>query len=254
MAFSPDGKLLASASWGTVKLWDVGSRKVTASLKGHQANVSTIAFSPDGRILASGAGSPMSVELELWDVKTGKNIASLKGHKGFVTAVAFSPDGKTLASGSHDETIKLWDVATGKNTSTLQGHTGTVRSVTFSPDGKSLASCGGIRPADPKRGPILGDIKLWDMKTAKNTATFKGINAEVYSVAFSPDGKTLASGDMDQMVRLWDIGNAKNIVTLKGHNHYITFVAFSPDGKTLATGGAFEKTIKLWDVPSLQVK
>ncbi len=153
VAFSPDGKTLASGS-KSIKLWDaVTNGTNTATLEGHTGNVSSVAFSPDGKTLASGS---QDTSIKLWDVASGKNTATLEGHANAVYSVAFSPNGKTLASGSEDRTIKLWDVASGTNTATLKGHMGGVWSVAFGPDGKRLAS-----------GSVDSTIKLWDVAPAK---------------------------------------------------------------------------------------
>ena len=127
VAFSPDSKTLASASYdGTLKLWDMTTGKERATLGEYKGCLGCVAFSPDGKTLASGAiGSPVYFpdlkNVKLWDVATGKVRTTRKGHTGHVHSVAFSPDGKTLASVSGD--VKLWDVATNKERATLQGHT-----------------------------------------------------------------------------------------------------------------------------------
>jgi WD40 repeat protein len=130
VAYSPDGKSLASGSGPTIQL-----------------------ATPDGKKPASGSGDQT---VKLWDVQTGKEQATLKGHTSLVSSVAFSPDGKTLASGSHDKTVRLWDVQTGQEQATLRGHASPVSSVAFSPDGKTLAS-----------GSSDETIRLWEVQTGK---------------------------------------------------------------------------------------
>lgn len=110
--FSPDGKLIASASAdGTLKLWEVDTGKVKATLKGHTVRVRSCAFSPDGKLIVSAS---MDKTLKLWDVATGKEKTTLKGHSDWVRSCAFSPDGRLIVSGSWDRTLKLWEVDTGK--------------------------------------------------------------------------------------------------------------------------------------------
>jgi WD40 repeat protein len=119
VAFSPDGKTLASGGEGLnrkgeVKLWEVATGQENATLKAHASHVMAVAFSPDGKLLASGGTSSVgadSGEVKIWDAATGQLKATLRGHARPVVSVAFSPDGETLASGSYDSTIRLWDVA-----------------------------------------------------------------------------------------------------------------------------------------------
>jgi WD40 repeat protein len=165
-----------------------------------------------------------------------------------VLSVALSSDGKMLA-GCLGKAIKLWDVATGKELATLKGHTSLVRSVAFSPDGKTLASGSGDFESPFAGHDPPGQIKLWDVATGRNIANLTGHAKLVFSVAYSPDGKTLASGSYDQTIKLWDFASGKEKATLKGHDLSISPLAFSPDGKTLASGSE-DYTIKLWDLAS----
>src|SRR4051794_18687041 len=149
VAFSPDGKRLASGSRdASVRLWEVKTGEpreletrelIGAPLLGHKGSVTSVAFSPNGKWLASGS---LDRSVRLWDVETGQPIGTpLLGHKSSVTSVAFSPNGKWLASASDDNSVRLWDVETGQPIGTpLMGHTSFVRSVAFSPNGRRLAS------------------------------------------------------------------------------------------------------------------
>jgi WD40 repeat protein len=240
VAFSPDGKILASGSWDdTIRLWDVATRQsLGAPLTGHTTNdVTSVAFSPDGTILASGSQDKTII---LWDVATRQSLgAPLTGHTQYLRSVAFSPDGKTLASGGEDKTIILWDVATRRPLGVpLTDHTAAVRSVAFSPDGKTLASSGEDKT-----------IILWDVATRRPlNAPLTGHTGSVMYIAFSPDGKTLASGSWDKTIILWDVATRTPLgPPLTGHTDSLRSVAFSPDGKTLASGGG-EKKIILWDL------
>jgi WD40 repeat protein len=248
VAFSPDGKRLASASWDrTVILWDVDSRKQLTTLEGHTREVSGVAFSPDGKRLASASQDKTVI---LWDVDSRKPLATLEGHKNQVYGVAFSPDGR-LASASEDKTVILWDVDSSKLLATLEGHKNEVYGVTFSPDGKRLASASQDKT-----------VILWDVDSRKPMATLKedadrleplvtleAHKDQVWGVAFSPNGKRLASPSLAKAVILWDVDSRKPLATLEGHKDQVWGLAFSPDGKRLASA-SLDKTVILWDVDS----
>jgi WD40 repeat protein len=138
--FSRDGALLAGVAGTTIKLWDVTTWEVVATLSGHKAEPWSLAFSPDNRFLASGHKDGA---IGLWDLAAKRPLAFLRGHTQAIYSVAFSPDGKTLASGGADNLIKFWNVALQQEVATLRGHRGPVASVAFSPDGNELASSGG---------------------------------------------------------------------------------------------------------------
>ncbi|MDP6634657.1 MAG: protein kinase [Phycisphaerae bacterium] len=283
VVFSPDGKRLASGSRDkTVKLWDIAKRPLRA-LKGHSESVQSIAFSSDGKRLASGS---FDKTIKLWDTVTGKELLTLTGHLNWVHCIAFSPDGKLIASGSEDKTIKLWDTVTGKELLTLKGHSHAVSSVAFSPDCKRLASTsygttklwdivagkellmskglegGGGSVAFSPDGKLLASvnhdnsIKLCNAVTGRELLTLKGHSRwlswstehsrSVASVAFSCNGKLLASGSEDKTIGLWDTVTGEELLTLKGHSDGVTSVAFSPDDKRLVSGSR-DGTIKLWD-------
>jgi WD40 repeat protein len=162
--------------------------------------------------------------------------------------IALSPDGNTLAIGGYNNIVTLWDVNTGQTlrTLTLSADTGSVNPVTFSPDGKYLAFPGAI--ADMNQ-----PIRLWDIATKDGLIKFSSegyLNAN--ALAFSPDGKLLASGDWDGTVYLWDVSSGKVLRPLKGHTDMILSLAFSPDGKWLASG-SYDNSVLLWEAASGQI-
>ena len=216
IAFSPGGRLLASASYDTIRLWDVEPGEQVQNLGGHTHSLYAVAFSPDGGLLASGSDDDT---VRLWDVETGEQVQKLGWNAYRVNAVTFSPDGRLLASASNDKTIRLWDVETGVLVQQLEGHRDTVNVVTFSPNGRLLASTSSD-----------GMIKLWDMATAKQfwqvetgsdlwllwplkrRRYFSRVNVD-----FSPDGKLLASTSTDGMIRLLETATGNQVRKIGNH-------------------------------------
>jgi WD40 repeat protein/tRNA A-37 threonylcarbamoyl transferase component Bud32 len=277
VAFSPDGRFLAAAGGGEktgeVIVWEAASSKQLFTLRGHAGRVLGAAFSPDGAWIASASADQT---IKVWDTATGKELLTLQGHTKEAQAVAFSPDGRRLASAGaysnwrsrheHEEggEIKVWDARTGLEIRTLRGHVGPIWSVCFSPDGKRLASASGPFIVDNPDEPP-GEVKVWDADSGQELLTLKGHTGSVVAVAFSPDGRRLASAGVAKRppgevrsgeVKLWDVGSGRELHTLKGHTSSVTGVAFSPDGKRLASSGFhFDLArdvsggeVKVWDV------
>jgi WD40 repeat protein len=239
VAFSPDGKVLACADAAqTIRLWDVKTQVLLTTLEGDLDHPGRIAFDPTGKILAVCC---FKGDLQLWDLATKKCAATLKGHTDSRLSLAFSPDGKILASGSYDKTLRLWDVAKGKEMR-MVSFEDEVMALAFTADGTSLLSGiadGTVRRQDlatdktqevkikqPKdnfgRMAFSSDGKLcvtgefwfgedekkdagitvWDVATGNEVARLEGHKTKVSGLAFSPDGKKVASGGGDGIVNI----------------------------------------------------
>jgi len=251
LAISPDGYTLASASDDkNIKLWDLNTKKVLASLSGHSQAVKSVTFSPDGKILATASDDKT---IKLWQVETLEEICTLLGHSHTVKSVAFSPDGQILASGSWDKTIKLWDVNTGTEICTITGHQLQVNSVAFSPQGQLLASASYDRTIRlwQLRAFVRFEEKFENRPCYSLLGTLSGHAWAVLTVAFSPDGKILATGSDDNTIKLWEVNTGQLICTLVGHSWSVVAVAFTADGETLLSASC-DKTVKLWRVSTAE--
>jgi WD40 repeat protein len=189
-------------------------------------------------------------------VENWKELRRFKGHAFYVVCVALSPDGKrAISAGSHDHTARLWDVESGKEIHRLD-HKEAVWAVAFSPDGKRvLTGCGGIQRGAEFQPGSDNSMRLWEAGTGKLLGVFEGHRADVWCVAFSPDGKRALSGSghwfhdsPDKSVRLWDVQSRKELQRFEEHTETIWNVAFLPDGKRAISCG--DKTIRLWGLPA----
>jgi WD40 repeat protein len=299
VAFRPDGRMLLSAGPNrTVKVWDATTGQEARALPAGPGWVNAVAFSPDGKRLAAAAGRSLRWQGEnvvlVWDAATGREQLRLP-HREAPHCVAFSPDGKQIASGGAVGLppvglVQVWDAA-GKYLRTIRHPGGVVRALAFSPEARTLAVAGdgprsdsrGRRPAlislwdattgasrgrlpghageavkalafspDGKTLASCGDaIKLWDIPSGKERRALAGHRGGVLALAFARAGNRLASAGEDGLVRVWDAATGKELVVLRGHTAKVNAVAFSPDGARLISG-SHDETVRVWETATGQ--
>lgn len=233
IALSPNGQTLVSASFGTIRIWNLRTGGLVRTLDSvhSKKSVNTVAVSPDSSILASGGDDNNVI---IWDLKTGRRILTIRAHTAAVNAIAFSKDGKTLASCSDDKTVRLWNAKTGGRLRTFSGHAGRVNAIALSGDGKTLAS-----------GSEDKTLRLWNLATGEVRRIITGHAGAVNAVAFSPNGQSVASASADNTIRVSNVQDGKRTRIFTGHSSWVRTIAFSPEGGTLISGGG---DIIVWDL------
>jgi WD40 repeat protein len=236
LAFSPDGKTIATASNSkdnpknnAVKLWNLNGQELKTS-EGHKGVVTSLSISSDGQMIAFASEDNIREDntseentVKLWNLN-GEKVETLREA---VSKISFSPNRPILALGGQDGTVKLWNV-NNKELKNFGKHQERVTSVSFSPNGQMIASASEDNT-----------VKLWNLHGKEVQTPLIG-----YSVSFSPDGQMIASANKDNTVKLWNI-DGKDPKTLRGHDDLVTSISFSPDGQIIASGSD-GKTVKLW--------
>lgn len=255
LAFSPDGRSLASGGYGMgeTRIWEVPSGREIARIKPDVASRLAptslasfgIAFSLDGKYLATGN---VDGATRIWEVESGRlatraTAAHAKGQQVVPYPFAFSPDGRLLATGSDDGNVRVWEVNTGREVARMTHEKAVMEGVAFSPDGRHLAT-------------VENDtVRVWEVSTAQQVAQMKHQDI-IMKVAFSPDGRLLATSDISisdfstpPSVRLWDTTTCKEIKRFPETSGSHVLI-FSPDGRYLAVGTWGE--LQVWEVASGQ--
>jgi WD40 repeat protein len=234
--FSPDGLHVATAAHdGTVRVWDVESGVLVASLDQHVELVEDVEFSPDGQLIVTAGRDGRSL---VWAWLRDQVQATFEPHRGHVYSVDVSPDGSSVVSAADDGTARIWDVRSGALEETFAGHPGPVWGARFTPDGKHVATFS----AD-------GTARLWE----RRVMTLAGHDDDVRSAVLAPSGALIATASADGTVRLWDAGDGTFIRSFEDTGaeakREIYGVAFSPEGDRLVTA-ASDGSIQLWEVGS----
>ncbi|KLU83127.1 hypothetical protein MAPG_02192 [Magnaporthiopsis poae ATCC 64411] len=256
IAFSPDGKRVASTADGAVRIWDAVTGLCLQAFKCRRESICSLAFSPDGKLVTS---TFHSSTVQVWNAATGQCLQTLQGHGGWVHSVAFSPDGRYWASASHDCTVRIWDAATAQpqGLRKFEDQSREVLSVAFSRDGKQVASVsfdGKVRVWNAATGRCLETLKggggasfLYAKKRGSNLLVQRDYSAtfsvDPPLVAFSPDSKRVASGLRDRTVWVWDTvtGMCLQTLEIERRGYWVSWgdaglqIGFNPQGSSGST-------------------
>ena len=229
--FSPDSKTIASRTWtddrNTVRLWETDTGKLLFTL---ESGVDGLAFSPDGKVIAT----TYQTEVHLWDVSTGLLLKILKLPSSYAPNIVFTSDGSFLVTPYGLLNVSIGDFAVTYRTNFALG-----RAIALSPDEQMIAL------ADTEENKTI--IKLVDIVTGKVLEVLNGQDSTAWDIAFSPDGKLLASSGADGKIRTWNINNGELVSTIEGHLDWAYRVEFTADGKELVSSG-WDAGIYFWDV------
>lgn len=240
----PDGSIYAVGNAnGSITLWDLPTGNHLTTLQGHEFAIEDITFNPSGRVIASASAEGT---IKLWNSQSYEMIAILP-HGDWVSRVAFSPDGNLLASTSHD-VATIWDADSHQALFRIR-LAARPTALAFHPNGKHLAiaSCGDFQIICRQ-----GNIDIWDITSGTQIQTISTHDADINSLAYSPDGQTLGTASTDDTIQLWHTDTYEIQATLTGHTSIVTDIAFSPDGKTLASS-SYDQTVKLWDLNTMSL-
>ena len=275
VAFSADGKfVVAGLRDGQLAVWDFATRKVVATRKEHTGWVTAVAVAPDGKTFATASADRT---VNLWEAGTFKHLARLRGHVGEVWSLAFSPDSRTLVSGSAEGTAKLWSADT-RHHQMLEGPNVLLG---FIGDGRRLIAASSkavsvwtpdsgarvdfpvptnppissvtlppfhVKPHEPLAafGRSDGMVELWHLETGVTGTAWPAHKDAIGVVAFSPDGKWLATGTLQGEIKIWEFATRQEAMRLGPVGHKLLCLAFSPDGRTVAASGE-SSIVWLWE-------
>lgn len=212
----------------------INAKVPNGSLEGHTGAIFGVAVSKDGTMIATASSDKT---IRIWDSTTKENIITLEGHTASIHSVAFSPNGETLISGDQDKKLLIWDLKSGDIVNTIE-FSWVVRTVAFSRNGRFFAA-----------GDWFGgnSLRIWDADTQNLLHNLPA--GRVDDIAFSPDGKYLASGSLDDgKVLIWDPDTGQLLNTINTDMKHVLGVVFADKGQTLICGGT--GGIQIWDVNS----
>ena len=237
LAVSPDGRTLMSASTDrTIKVWDLGAKKLIRDLGTHKDMARAALYLPDGkRVLTAGDDG----EVVLRNLADGAVLHVFSGGEhGGANKIALSPDGRRAVSVHDAGTVIIWDIDKRAVGHVIAGHAWSISSVAISPDGRRAVS-----------GSIDGELNLWNLQDGKLIRRWLGHDRGTYGAVFTPDSRQLVTGSGDLTIKVWDVETGREVRRLTGHSGTVYALALSADGKQLASC-SLDGTARLWDLAS----
>jgi WD40 repeat protein/DNA-binding SARP family transcriptional activator len=241
--------VVAAPMDGDVCLWRVADKQLHHAFRTPSKGAAPLVFSREGQLLA---GCCLDHTVRLWSVETGVTLHIFEGHTESTYGLAISDDGRLLASSSVDNTIRLWDVRSGRCLQTVSHEAPNCPPLAFRPMPDDVPAPDTIVLASGSQNTIA----LWDIERGQVIDVLRGHTREIQNLAFSPDGRMLASGSHDGKILLWDVGipeRSRMLGSLQGHSKTVSALVFHPNSAILASGSA-DCTIRLWDCSTLQAR
>ncbi len=234
LAWSPNGKFLASGGFAHLRIWNIKSQAVDRDIDYVEGRVTAVAFTPDNTMLIAADGQASSpASIHIWQAADGKPLASWIAHADTIFSLKISSNAKFIATGAADKVAKLWDLQSHKELAKFEGHSGPVMAVAFNSASDSLATAG-----------VDKEIKIWDLKTREQTASMMTNPGAVTDLAWV-DPKTILSACEDGVLRFSNKENKENAIkTFATTGDIIYCTAITSDGKTVFAG-SYDGTIQV---------
>jgi WD40 repeat protein len=244
VVFNRRGTRVATCSYDrTVRVWDVETGRPTHVFREHTEAVYAVAFSPNDRWLASGAGDR---SVKLWDLASGSRMFTLTEPTGVVQSLAFHPSGLALSAAGADKTIRTWELTPTQNRATDGGEA----EKTAAAAGTAAAKTAGGAKSEAASGSGADDsdseVRVPPVRVGSEARSIRGHSAPILRIAYSPDGKWLASTDNDGVVKIWEAATGKEMRALEKQPDWAQGLAWSPDGAQLAIG-RYDGTVGIYD-------